>query len=211
MHATVADWRWVRKLLRTPVGGVGSAEEMRVPEPWVTEILHFWFIEIAREAWYRKDAAFDRRLRERFLPLHEQITAQPICACLRDAHAAAAAVIALDQFPRNMFRDTPRAFATDAQARAVAEAAIARGYAALLPKDQRVFLYLPFEHAEDAQAQARSVALMATLGDEELVRWALAHKAIIDRFGRFPHRNAILGRPSTVEEVAFLAGPDSAF
>ncbi len=182
-----------------------------MPERWVTEILHFWFVEIAREAWFRKDTAFDQRLRERFLPLHEQIAAQPICACLSDAHAAAAAVIALDQFPRNMFRDTPRAFATDAQARAVAEAAIARGFAAVLPKDQRGFLYLPFEHAEDAEAQARSVALMATLGDEELVRWALAHKAIIDRFGRFPHRNAILGRSSTVEEVAFLAGPDSAF
>jgi uncharacterized protein (DUF924 family) len=189
----------------------GLAVKDYVSEQWVTVILHFWFVEIACEAWFRKDAAFDQRLRERFLPLHEQIAAQPLGACLRDAHAAAAAVIALDQFPRNMFRDTPRAFATDAQARAVAEGAIARGFADMLPKDQRAFLYLPFEHAEDAQAQARSVALMATLEDEELVRWALAHQAIIDRFGRFPHRNAILGRPSTAEELAFLANPDSGF
>jgi uncharacterized protein (DUF924 family) len=184
---------------------------MPVPEPWVADIVHFWFVEIAPEAWFRKDPAFDKWLGERFLAVHEKIAALPIHACLSDAHTALAAVIALDQFPRNMFRATPRAFATDAQARAVAEGAIANGLAAELSKDQRTFLYLPFEHAEDGEAQTRCVALMATLHDEELVRWALAHKAIIDRFGRFPHRNAILGRASTAEEAAFLAGPESDF
>jgi uncharacterized protein (DUF924 family) len=182
-----------------------------MPEQWVADILDFWFVEVAPDAWFRDDAAFDRRLRARFLAVHEQVAALSINACLRDARTALAAVIALDQFPRNMFRATPRAFATDARARSVAEGAIARGLAAELATDQRAFLYLPFEHAEDREAQARCVALMATLEDEELNRWALAHKAIIDRFGRFPHRNAILGRPSTAEEVAFLAEPGSAF
>ena len=110
-----------------------------------------------------------------------------------------------------MFRDTPRAFAADPQALWVAEAAIVRGFDAGLTKDQRMFLYLPFEHAEDRQRQARSVALMASLGDPELQKWAEAHKAIVDRFGRFPHRNSILGRISTLEEAEFLAQPDSSF
>ena len=130
---------------------------------------------------------------------------------LANAQTALAAVIVLDQMSRNMFRDTPRAFATDPLALRVAEAAIARGFDAGLTKDQRMFLYLPFQHSEDRQSQARGRALMASLGDAEQSKWAEAHRAIVDRFGRFPHRNAILGRASTPEETEFLKQPGSSF
>jgi uncharacterized protein (DUF924 family) len=113
--------------------------------------------------------------------------------------------------PRNMFRGSRRAFATDPKALEIADAAIAEGFDSGLSKDQRQFLYLPFEHAEDRQAQARCVALMSGLGDPELTKWAEAHKAVIDRFGRFPHRNGVLGRLSTPEEVEFLKQPGSSF
>jgi uncharacterized protein (DUF924 family) len=185
-----------------------------MPQPradWDAEILQFWFAEITHEQWFKKDDAFDHALRGRFLARHEAIAALPAHACLEDAETALAAVIALDQFPRNMFRGTPRAFATDAKALDLAGQAIGRGFEAALPKVQRGFLYLPFEHAEDAAAQARCVELTATLGDRELLRWAEAHKAIIDRFGRFPHRNAVIGRVSTPEEIAFLTQPGSSF
>jgi uncharacterized protein (DUF924 family) len=181
------------------------------PTAWAAEILQFWFNETTPQAWFTEDVAFDRRLRERFLERHEHVAGLPVTACLGDAFSALAAVIALDQFPRNMFRGTARAFATDAQAREIAERAIAAGLDAGLSKDERMFLYLPFEHAEDAQAQDRCVTLMATLQDPELVRWAVAHKQVIDRFGRFPHRNAALGRTSTPQEIAFLAQPGGAF
>jgi uncharacterized protein (DUF924 family) len=110
-----------------------------------------------------------------------------------------------------MFRGSPRAFASDAKALAVAAAAIAKGYAARLSKDQRLFLYLPFEHSENLDLQARSVELISSLGDPELTRYAEAHRHIIQRFGRFPHRNAILGRTTTAEEAEFLKQPDSSF
>ena len=182
-----------------------------MPETWVTEILQFWFDEIAPEAWFRRDDAFDQRLCERFLDRHEQIAAKSLAQCASDAPTALAAVIALDQFPRNMFRGTPRAFASDTKAREIAEQAIQRGFDGALSKDQRTFLYLPLEHAEDPVAQARSVELIAKLGDAQLTRYAEEHKAIIDRFGRFPHRNAILGRSSTPDEIAFLAEPGNSF
>jgi uncharacterized protein (DUF924 family) len=110
-----------------------------------------------------------------------------------------------------LFRGSPRAFAADAKALELAGAAIARGLDLGLTTNERQFLYLPFEHAESREAQACSVALMAGLGDPELTRWAEMHKVVIDRFGRFPHRNAVLGRPSTPEEIAFLTEPDSSF
>ena len=139
------------------------------------------------------------------------MAALPVEECVADADKALAAVIVCDQFPRNMFRGTPRAFATDSKALTIANAAIAKGYDAALTQSQRQFLYLPFEHAEDAASQARAVELFAPLGDAELTKYAEAHKAIIDRFGRFPHRNAVLGRVSTPEEVAFLKEPGSSF
>jgi uncharacterized protein (DUF924 family) len=177
---------------------------------WADEVLRFWFEETAKEQWFKRDDAFDATLRQRFLTLHASIAALRLEACLADAGTALAATIVLDQFSRNMLRGTPEAFAMDAKALAVAQGAIARGFDADVPQTRRQFFYLPFEHAEDAGAQARSVALFATLG-EDFLRWAEAHKAIIDRFGRFPHRNAALGRASTPEEIAFLQEPNSSF
>jgi uncharacterized protein (DUF924 family) len=182
-----------------------------LPAGWAAGVLRFWFEETKREQWFKKDDAFDRRLRDRFLDLHDEVAAAPDEACLPDATTALAAVIVCDQFPRNMFRGSPRAFATDAKALALAEAVLTKGWDAALSDDQRMFLYLPFEHAEDAAAQARCIALMSGLADKDLVRWAEAHKAIIDRFGRFPHRNAVLGRASTPEETEFLEQPGSSF
>jgi uncharacterized protein (DUF924 family) len=182
-----------------------------LPDSWAADVLRFWFEETPRKQWFEKDEGFDKRLRERFLELYERVAALPTEVCLADSEVALAAVIVCDQFPRNMFRGSPRAFATDAKALALAEAVLARGWDRAMTDDQRLFLYLPFEHAEDAAAQARCVALMAQLADKDLVRWSEAHKAIIDRFGRFPHRNAVLGRPSTPEEVDFLRQPGSSF
>ncbi|KAB2911993.1 MAG: DUF924 domain-containing protein [Hyphomicrobiaceae bacterium] len=178
---------------------------------WAADIHRFWFEELRSEQWFRKDAALDDTIRVRFLGHHEYAAGAHISDLMLDGQATVAAVIALDQFPRNMFRGTPRAFATDAKAIALAQAAIDAKLDATLNKNERLFLYLPFEHCEDAAAQARSVALFAALEDPELLKYAQAHKAIIDRFGRFPHRNAVLGRPSTREEVEFLNGPNSSF
>ncbi len=173
--------------------------------------MKFWFEQTAPDQWFAKDPAFDASVRERFLGLHEILVSRGNDCLLTDAQTALAAVIVLDQMSRNMFRDTSRAFFADAQALRVADAAIARGFDAGLTKDQRMFLYLPFEHSEDRQSQARSVELTASLDDPDLQRCAEAHKAIVDRFGRFPHRNAILGRISTAEETEFLKQPGSSF
>lgn len=184
---------------------------MIVADDWAGDVLKFWFEETKPEQWFKKDPAFDAAIRRRFLALHEVLAASTTEALFSDARTALAAVIVFDQMSRNMFRDSARAFATDRHAYWIAEAAIAKGFDTDLTKDQRMFLYLPFEHAEDRQAQERCVALMATLGDADLSKWAEAHKAIIDRFGRFPHRNAALGRSSTAEEAEFLKQPGSAF
>ena len=181
-----------------------------IPPGWAADVLRFWFEDCTPQQWFKRDDALDATLRQRFLPVHASVSALPVEECLADAQTALAATIVLDQFSRNMFRGTLAAFAMDARALAIAEGAIARGFDAPLPENRRQFLYLPFEHAENAAVQARSVALFAPLGPESL-RWAEAHKAIIDRFGRFPHRNAILGRASTPEEIEFLRGPGSSF
>jgi uncharacterized protein (DUF924 family) len=178
---------------------------------WVVDVLKFWFEQTEPDQWFEKDPTFDASIRERFLGLHEILVSRENNDFLANAHTALAAVIVLDQMSRNMFRGTPRAFATDPQALWLAETAIVRGFDAGLTKDQRMFLYLPFEHSEDRQSQARSVALMASLGDPELQKWAEAHRTIVNRFGRFPHRNGVLGRISTPEESKFLKQPDSYF
>jgi uncharacterized protein (DUF924 family) len=180
------------------------------PPSWAADVLYFWFEQCAPEQWFKRDDALDLTLRQRFLPLHASVAALANEACLTDAGTALAATIVLDQFSRNMFRGTPAAFVQDPKALAIAQAAIARGFDTTLPENRRQFFYLPYEHAEDVGVQAHSVALFATLG-EEYLRWAEAHKVIIDRFGRFPHRNVILGRTSTPEEIEFLRAPNSSF
>jgi len=182
-----------------------------VIEPaWVGDVIRFWFAELTEADWFAKDQELDARIRDRFLALHEQIV-------LSDGIDAAASrpllatVIVVDQFSRNMFRGTPRAFAADPIARRIARQAVSRGLDLSMTREQRHFVYLPFEHSEDREDQALSVDLIGQLGHEEWTRHALAHRSIIDRFGRFPHRNAVLGRTSTPDELLLLHEPMGSF
>lgn len=177
---------------------------------WVGQVLEFWFGELDEADWWTRNAAVDASIRERFLELHERLVATG-CSGVREPRTVLASVIVLDQFSRNMFRGSPRAFAADPLARRVAREAIARGLDADMRSEERLFLYLPFEHSEDTADQALSVELIAALGREDWLRFAEAHKSLIDRFGRFPHRNEVLGRPSTPEEIAALKEPMSSF
>ncbi len=171
---------------------------------WATQVLHYWFDELQPEAWFRKDERVDAAIRARFGELYEQL-AQIRPEQLATPLECLAAVIALDQFPRNLFRGSPRAFATDALALSIAQHAIAAGFDEQLTPQQRLFVYMPFQHAEDRAVQARSIGLFTRLGLGENLDYAYRHKEIIDRFGRFPHRNEVLGRESTTEEREFVA------
>jgi uncharacterized protein (DUF924 family) len=171
---------------------------------WAAQVLHFWFEELQPEAWFRKDERVDAAIRERFGALHEQL-ARIRPEQLTTPLESLAAVIVLDQFPRNVFRGSPRAFATDALALSIAQHAIANGLDLQLTQQQRLFLYMPFQHSEDRAVQARSIELFEQLGIAENLDYAQRHKDIIDRFGRFPHRNEVLGRRSTTEELQFVA------
>ncbi len=181
------------------------------PEPdWVGKVLVFWFEKLGEEHWFDPRPEVDEQIREQFLPWHEQLAAGPGSE-LATARELLAAVIVLDQFSRNLFRGTPRAYAADSLARGLADTAIARGFDREMTDAQRQFLYMPFQHSEELKDQARSVALFEKLGNKRWTEYALAHKSIIDRFGRFPHRNAILGRPSSVAETASLQEPMGSF
>jgi uncharacterized protein (DUF924 family) len=180
-------------------------------QSWVSEVLAFWFTELGRKAWFRKDAGIDGAIRGRFAHLIDEINARPVEESILSPDQALASVIVLDQFTRNIYRGTPRAFAYDELARGIARLAIAVGLDQRIPADRRIFLYLPFEHGEALADQYRSVELISSLGDDEYTRYAEAHRDVIERFGRFPHRNEILGRMSTLEENAFLEEPGSKF
>lgn len=171
---------------------------------WVAQIVGYWFEELKPDAWFRNDERVDAAIRERFGVLYEEL-AQTRPEQLATPLECAAAVIVLDQFPRNMFRGTPRAFATDTLALAISQCAIAAGFDAQLTRQQRLFLYMPFQHSEDRAVQARSIELFTQLGELDNLDYARRHKEIIDRFGRFPHRNEVLGRTSTPEELQFVA------
>ncbi|MDZ5457706.1 DUF924 family protein [Azohydromonas lata] len=187
--------------------------------PPAQDILQFWFGAPplkAQQRWFAKDAAFDAQIRERFGAHIEAALRGELDGWQSDAQAALARLLLLDQFTRNVFRDTPRAFAGDALALAGARALVDAGQDQVLAPLQRVFVYLPFEHAEDLAAQAQGLRLFealarcdTTAADFEF--WARKHHVIIERFGRFPHRNAVLGRESTVEEIEFLQQPYSRF
>ncbi|HEY8069784.1 MAG TPA: DUF924 family protein [Burkholderiales bacterium] len=173
------------------------------------EVLDFWF-KRDRRAWFDKNPAFDTEIRQRFLPLYELGAAGKLAAWQQASAGCLALIVLLDQFPRNMFRDSARAFAADPLALDAAKHAIALGYDVGMSEDERSFIYLPFEHSESLADQERCCELTKLLGGEPY-RYALRHKEIIDRFGRFPHRNAALGRASTAEEIEFLKTPGSSF
>ena len=179
-------------------------------DSWVGQVLAFWFSELDEQDWWKKDEALDHRIRLRFLGVHERLTASGAIEVTRP-RPILAAVLVLDQFSRNMFRNTPRAYAADPIARRLAREAIAQGYDEGMRAEERMFLYLPFEHSEDRADQELSVELFSRLGRDDWTRFAIAHKAIIDRFGRFPHRNAVLGRISTPEEIEAMRQPMGSF
>jgi uncharacterized protein (DUF924 family) len=178
-------------------GAAGNAGPM--------DVLAFWRAA-GPDRWYNKDADFDAAITARFQPLWREAAASQLSAWERTPEGALALVIVLDQFPRNMFRGDARTYAADAVARAVADRAIARGFDRLIPDRERQFLYLPFMHSEYLADQERCVALARGYGDDEFMKYAVHHADIIRRFGRFPHRNAILGRATTPAEQAFLDG-----
>ncbi|MDQ3031499.1 MAG: DUF924 domain-containing protein [Myxococcota bacterium] len=196
-------------------------------DPQIDEILDVWLgpgeVPAAdrRERWWTKDPAFDAMLEERFGALLERAAEGELDSWARTARGALALVILLDQLSRNIFRGTPRAFAQDPRALELARVALEHGLDAELPLDHRVFLYMPLMHAEDLEAQRECVRLFEQLAREappdrrdtlqNNVEFAARHLEIIERFGRFPHRNAILGRDTTPEEEAFLREPGSSF
>ena len=177
------------------------------------EVLRFWFGEgpehgKSHKRWFVKDAAFDAEITQLFLPLHEELVRRKIW--IGNSRECLARIVVLDQFPRNMFRGTARAFASDPLALESARLALERGWdRGMLPVEQ-LFVYLPFEHSESLADQDRACELMKDFNAEQR-DYALRHRDIIRRFGRFPHRNAILGRESTPEEVEFLEQPGSGF
>ena len=173
------------------------------------EVLTFWFAPDVQPLWFASTPDFDEQLRARFLATYRAAAAGQLTDWDATAEGALALVIVLDQFPPNLFRGQPESFATEVAARAVADRAIARGFDQALPPKQRQFLYLPFMHSEVLADQERSVRLYQQPGLEDSLRFARHHRDLIARFGRFPHRNAILGRPSTAEERAYLASPEA--
>jgi uncharacterized protein (DUF924 family) len=187
------------------------------------DVLRFWFAPPGdpehlrtRDVWFRKDEAFDAQIRERFGPAIDAAIDGRLAGWAATPEGALAQVIVLDQFTRNAFRGTARAFAGDARALAAAQAMVASGVDRSLVGVQRQFVYLPFEHAEDIACQREALRLFAQLEADEpalagLSRWAQAHHDIVERFGRFPHRNAALARTSTPEEIEFLQQPGSSF
>lgn len=175
------------------------------------DILHFWFEELSPKQHFTKDAAVDEAIRTRFGATLEAAAQCELFAWRATPEGRLAEIIVLDQFSRNVYRDTPRAFAQDAQALVLAQELVACRGDRDLPVAQRIFAYMPYMHSESALVHTQAVALYAQPGLEYNYDFELRHKAIIDRFGRYPHRNAILGRASSAEELAFLSEPGSSF
>ncbi len=186
------------------------------------KILDFWFgppgsaeRDRSRDVWFKGDAGYDAALRDSFLADQQHAAAGALDSWTATPEGSVALLLLLDQLPRNLYRGTPQAFATDARAREIAGITVPRGFDKELPPTWRWFVYLPFEHSENIGDQARSLALFdalpATAEHDQAKDYAKQHYDIIKRFGRFPHRNAILGRDSTPEEIEFLKQPGAAF
>ncbi len=188
---TICLRRWERRL--------------NLPMDGIQEVLEYWFDDDVKASWFQASPAVDRTVRKRFAELYARAATSELRAWEASAEGCLALCILLDQMPRNMFRGGSRAFATDDKAVAVAEHALAQGYDRALTSEQKQFLYLPFMHSERLGNQLRALALFESEGMTENRRFAEQHVAIIRRFGRFPHRNAIFGRPSTEDELQYLS------
>ena len=176
-----------------------------------SDIIQFWYAEIPPRNWFIKDATFDTMLKRRFGEIHQQAAAGELSHWRKTPLGQLAEIIVLDQFSRNLCRDSPAAFACDGQALVLAQTAIASGAdLALLPK-QKAFMYMPFMHSESALIHQQAMQLFKQPDLEDNYKFELKHKVIIDQFGRYPHRNAILDRPSSVAELNFLSQPGSSF
>lgn len=173
---------------------------------WVDEVLDFWFGELTYEDWFSGDEALDGKISDRFLDLYQRCKAELDIGSVDDARTALAAIILFDQFPRNMFRRTAAAFGTDDLAMGIARRAVDKGLDSKLKPEEKPFLYMPFMHSEVLADQERCVDLFRMLGTGEGLKYAVEHRDIIARFGRFPHRNTVLGRQSTAAENEFLQG-----
>lgn len=175
------------------------------------DILQFWFVELSAQQRFAKDAALDALMRERFGMVLQTAARGELFTWRSTPQGRLAEIIVLDQFSRNIHRDTPAAFAQDAQALTLAQELVASGHDYVLEPARRSFAYMPYMHSESAVIHAQAMALFAQPGMEASLDFERRHKAIIDRFGRFPHRNAILGRSSTPQELEFLSQPGSSF
>ena len=175
------------------------------------EVIDFWFDERVKPLWFKKKESFDREIQTRFEPMHLAAKQGKLDDWLNIPHSALALIILLDQFPRNMYRHTPQAFATDDRAVEITKQAIALNHGQSLTQEQEVFLYMPLMHSESKSDQALCVERFTKLGKDDNLKFARKHQEIIARFDRFPHRNEILGRESTEAEREFLSTPGSSF
>lgn len=175
------------------------------------QVLAFWFEQSTPAQWFQKDAAFDQKIQQQFSKLHQQAAAAELVTWRSSAEGRLAEIIVLDQFSRNLYRDQAAAFASDGMALCLAQEAIALGLDHQIAVTHRSFLYMPFMHSESAQIHQTALQLFTELANPQNLRYEELHKAIIDRFGRYPHRNDILGRTSTPEEIEFLQQPNSSF
>lgn len=175
------------------------------------KIIDFWFDEIEKFQWWKKDEGFDILIKSRFLNIHIAATKCELFSWRKTSLGMLAEIIVLDQFSRNMFRDKPESFAYDSIALALAQSAVKEGYDLELNDEQRSFLYMPFMHSESLLIHEEAIRLFTQLGMSSTLEYEYKHKEIINRFGRYPHRNKILGRKSTPEEIEFLTLPGSSF
>jgi uncharacterized protein (DUF924 family) len=176
-----------------------------VTAAWATDILDFWFKEVGPDGWWEHDPALDGTCAARFGDLWAEKRHGAADDFLNRADEGLAAILLFDQMPRNMFRGTARAYATDPLAREIARGAVARGYDVQIGGSGRLFFYMPFQHSEAMEDQEAAIAFFQTLGDQQALRFAREHYAVIARFGRFPHRNAVLGRTTLPQEEAAAA------
>lgn len=176
-----------------------------------TDILNFWFHEITPTQWWKKSVEFDNEIKNRFLNIYKKAAVSELISWRSKPLSSLAEIIILDQFPRNIFRDKKQAFATDPLALCLTQTAIDKGFDHELPPDQRAFLYMPLMHSESIEIHKTAEKIFSAPGMENYLNFELKHKAIIDRFGRYPHRNHILGRRMKKAELEFLKEPNSSF